>query len=80
MNPIIDLKLKNNLATFPKECSCDPIDQWFLALQLELTQLLDEAKLREFGVGGWPYEYGRIKATQELLESLLGKVQSRRTE
>ena len=76
----IELTIKNNLAAFPKECSCDPIDQWFLALQQELTEKLEEAKRKEFGFGDWPYQYGRIKATQELLESFLGGVHLRGTE
>lgn len=42
----------------------------------EFEQILKEdlviLQFKEFGVGDWPYEYGRNKGKQELVKEILG--------
>jgi hypothetical protein len=50
---------------------------WRSAFEQELKDRLEDAQRKEFGVGDWPYEYGRNKATQALITEILGPQLSR---
>jgi hypothetical protein len=47
------------------------LQQWHVLFELKLKEKLEDAQRKEFGVGDWPYEYGRNKATQQLINEIL---------
>lgn len=47
------------------------VEAWRKESIAELNKMLEETKIKEFGVGDWPYESGRNKGIQETLETVI---------
>jgi hypothetical protein len=51
------------------------VDAWREATEKELRERLEDAKRKEFGVGDWPFEAGRNKASQDIFTEILASIE-----